>query len=307
MIASPIRQCAAHLGLVAFVLLATAVPAWAQAAPSYIDRVRGLGVDSLAAGFWVYYSDGYADRAAAVGRQVAASNTFYRDSLGIDVDLRIALLDPGDYERAAFDNGIPYGLPFVNDGLVVQPADLTTGLVATAYAPYETTAAPEVYAALEGVGLSYAEALPRMFDLIALHEIGHAQVQAYGLDSRQAWFGEFLATYLGYAYMRAREPDAAVIWDAMLRAGREGFEPEHTSLDDFNRLYAGVGFENYVWYQNVFQDRVKEVYDTYGLDFIREVGALLAAPDLAFDSSAQLLSALQTLAPGFAAWAARYE
>ena len=273
-----------------------------------LDRVRALGLDSLDAGYRVFYSDGYAERAAEMGRLVAASNAFYVDSIGVDVEqLFIALLDPTDYQRAALPGGFPYGLPFVNDRVVVQPADLSVGLVRDAYAPYETTASRSLVARLGSVGLSYAEALPVMFDAIALHEIGHVQVYAYDLNTKQPWFNELMATYLSYAYMRAREPEMAVVWDVVLEAGREGYEPTHTSLDDLNRLYTGVGFENYVWYQNVFQDRVHVLYDLRGLDFVRGVKARLADPDWTPETAEELIAVLDEIAPGFAEWADSYE
>ena len=276
--------------------------------PTTLDRTRALGLDSLDAGYRVFHSDGYAERAAEMGRLVAASNAFYRDRLGVDVEVfTIALLDPADYERAAFPGGIPYGLPFVSDRVVVQPADLRVGLVREAYAPYEATASPELVARLGAVGLSYAEALPVLFDAIALHEIGHVQVDAYGLDTRQPWFDELMATYLGYAFMRAHEPEMAVVWDVVLEAGRAGYEPVHTSLDDLNRLYTGVGFENYVWYQNIFQDRVHALYDLSGLDFVRAARERLADPDWTPETAAELVAALDEVAPGFAQWAEAWE
>ncbi len=132
--------------------------------------MRSVPVDSLYAGFWVYYTPGYEDRAEAVGRRIAASNAFFRDSLRVEVDLRIALLDPEDYQRASFEHGQPYGLPFVIDGVAVLPADLNTGAVLEMYAPFEDTASEEVLAALRPVGLTYAEANRAMVDLIGLHE-----------------------------------------------------------------------------------------------------------------------------------------
>jgi hypothetical protein len=284
-------------------------PAWAQDedGPSTFERIQQLEVDSLEAGLWVYYSHGYEDRAEAIGRQIAASNTFHRDSLGVNADIRVALLDPTDFERAAFEPGYPYGLPFIDDEVAVLPADLKSGAVIEMYAPFETTASAEILADLQKIGLSYEDAKRQMVDLIGLHEIGHAQVYAYGLDARQHWFNEFLATYFAYAYMRSREPEMAVVWDAVTQAGREGYQPTHSSLDDLNRLYAGVGVGDYVWYQNIFQDRIRTVYDEQGLGFLRRVLAGLSDPEWDPQLSAELLAALEEIAPGFTVWAEAYE
>jgi len=66
----------------------------AQQTVPLTERVQILNVDSLYAGMWVYYSRGYKDRAEAIGRQITASNQFYEESLGIDVDIRVALWIP---------------------------------------------------------------------------------------------------------------------------------------------------------------------------------------------------------------------
>jgi hypothetical protein len=284
-------------------------PVWAQneEGPTDFERIRQLKLDSLDAGLWVYYSRGYEDRARAIGRQVSASNVFYRDSLKADADIRVALLDPADFERAGFVHGLPYGLPYIDDGIAVLPADLASGAVIEMYAPFETTASAKIVADLQAVGLSYELAKRRMVDLIGLHEIGHAQVYAYGLDAKQHWFNEFLASYFAYGYMRSREPEMAVVWDAVMQAGREGYEPTHRSLDDLNRLYAGVGVGDYVWYQNVFQDRIRAVYDEHGLDFLRRTLDRMSDPQWDPESSAELLAVLEEIAPGFLAWAEEYE
>ena len=298
--------------LISVVLLSLAGsmgPAWAQneEGPSDFERIQRLEVDSLYAGLWVHYSRGYEERARAIGRQVAASNVFYRDSLGVEADIRLALLDPADFERAAFVHGLPYGLPYIDDGVAVLPADLASGAVIEMYAPFETTVSAEIVADLQQIGLSYEGAKRRMVDLIGLHEIGHAQVYAYDLDAKQHWFNEFLASYFAYAYMRSREPEMAVVWDAVTQAGREGYEPTHSSLDELNQLYAGVGVGDYVWYQNVFQDRIRAVYDEQGLDFLRHTLDRLSNAEWDPESSAELLAVLEEIAPGFLAWAERYE
>lgn len=281
-------------------LFVGAGPAQAQEDAPLSERIRLLDLDSLDAGLVVYHSSGYGDRAEAIGRQIAASNAFYRDSLGAEVEIRVALLDPADHERAS--TGLPYGLPFIDDHMAVLPADLGSGAVIEMYAPFETTASPEILASLQAVELSYEEAKRHMVDLIGLHEIGHAQVSAYGIDARQPWFNEFLASYFGYAYMRSREPEMSVVWDAVTQAGREGYVPTHSSLDDLNRLYIGVGVGDYVWYQNVFQERIRAVYDEQGLGFLRRVRERLSDSGWDPEPAAELLEVLEEIAPGFTGW-----
>ena len=272
----------------------------AQQAVPLSERVRLLNLDTLQSGLWVFYSHGYEDRAEAVGRLIAASNSFHRESLGVDVEIRIALLDTVDHRRASID--LPYGLPFINDGIAVLPADRTTGAVVEMNAQFEATASSEILADLREAGISYDEATRQMVDLIGLHELGHAQVTAYGIDARQRWFNEFLATYFAYAYMRSMETTEAVVWDRVTQAGRDGHDPSHTSLDDFNRLYLGVGVGDYNWYQAVFQERIQAVFEEQDLGFLRQVRERFSDPEWSPETAAELLDVLEEIAPGFVAW-----
>ena len=135
-------------------------PIHAQDSPPASERVWNLGLDSLDAGLWVHYSQGYEDRARAVGAMVADSETFFRDSLGIETGIRIALLDSADHARARLE--WPYGLPHFREGMAFLPADATSGAVYEANLPFGHTASAEVHAELERVGLTYEEAVPVM-------------------------------------------------------------------------------------------------------------------------------------------------
>jgi hypothetical protein len=43
-------------------------------------------------------------------------------------------------------------------------------------------------------------------DGIGTHEIGHSIIRQLGIAPQTRWFNEFLASYIGYAYLRAKFP-----------------------------------------------------------------------------------------------------
>jgi hypothetical protein len=113
----------------------------------------------------------------------------------VKVDVGLALLSPDDF-RAAFPG--PYGMPFVaGRQIAVLPADLTQGVVVDTYRRLEATASPEVLERLRREGLSFDAAVRLMADLVGLHEVGHVQTEALGIDPRQAWFVNRLYTGVG--------------------------------------------------------------------------------------------------------------
>ena len=269
------------------------------------EKLHNLKLDSTNVGEVVYYSTGYSERAELISKQINNARLFYLDSLNIDVRIKIALLDKIDYSSMTLD--LPYGLPFVNNGLIFQPADMSIGAVRDMYAPFASTASDKIISNLNNAGFEYEDALNFMVDLIALHEIGHTQVYSYELDAKQAWFNEFMASYFGYAYMKNKEPKMAVVWDNIMQAGFEGYDPKHRTLNELNELYIGVGVGDYVWFQNAFQERIKEVYAKRGLDFIRLAKEKLSDPAFEPKTSFELLEALEEIEPGFIKWAETLE
>lgn len=275
-------------------------PVSAQQGSPELERVKALPVETVDVGLQVFYSHGYRSRAEAMGREISAARAFFERRLGTDVEIKLALLDPEDYARA--EMGRPYGLPFISNGLAFLPADTESGAVLADYLRFGATASPGVLEALASIGLTYEEAAERMVDLIGLHELGHAQAGAFGIRPTQPWFNELIASFFAYAFMREMAPEAAVVWDAVTRAGREGYDPIHTSLDDLNRLYIGVGVSNYSWYQNTFQAWIGPLYETHGLGFLALVRDRLQSLDEVPESSIELLRVLEEVAPGFVAW-----
>lgn len=106
--------------------------------------------------------------------------------------------------------------------------------------------------------------------------------------------------------MAERLPDLARTWEIVSRSDG-GNTPQHRSLADFERLYSGVGADNYIWYQGRFSERVFALFATERFDFLRKVKD--AFPRGSKDKLApdQLLEQLEKIKPGFKAWAAALE
>lgn len=112
-----------------------------------------------------------------------------------------------------------------------------------------------------------------------------------------------------------RHPRLADLWKAINELVGSRVTPTHRSLEDFERLYIGVGIENYGWYQAKFQERAARVYDEQKIAFLHKVRAtfprlkegenpvqsLLREPT----PVATVLERLEEITPGFIAWSKR--
>jgi hypothetical protein len=79
-----------------------------------------------------------------------------------------------------------------------------------------------------------------------------------------------------------------------------------THADESRRTDAIRSLGLYAWYQLAFDQRVIEIYQRGGVDFLRQVQArfLRGRPPL---NGAQVLDKLETMSPGWKTWSARVE
>jgi hypothetical protein len=133
--------------------------------------------------------------------------------------------------------------------------------------------------------------------LVGLHELGHTLVHTYGVQTGTKWLHEFLATYAAYTFMRAHRPAEVLTWSGVLQGFREAAQPEHRTLDAFERLYFGVGPLNHVWHQARFRGQVEAVHAPHGLHFLRRVREAFG-PEAPPASVEETIARLERIAPG---------
>jgi hypothetical protein len=287
-------------------LLTLATPAPGQPPASLLEAVRTAAPERVEGPIPAHFSPGADQRARALQNVLLDASAFYRDRLGVAPAFTLALLDPAAWKRVAGD-GPPYGLPFVTGRPPVMVLPFRQeGAVVTGYMANASRLPGDVVKLIEASGRPFAAHVTDMVDLVGYHELGHLYVVELGINPHTRWFSEMLATYFGYAFMAERLPDLARTWEIVSRSDG-GTRPQHRSLADFERLYAGVGADNYIWYQGRFSERVFAIFATEGLDFVRKVKD--AFPSEAKDTLApdQMLERLEKIRPGFNAWAAGLE
>jgi hypothetical protein len=247
-----------------------------------------------------YHSPGYEERARELQRLLAVGMRFYADSLALRAPIRLALLDAAHWQ--ALPEQVPYGVPFyaMPANLVFLPAS-RDNVVTADYLMRRPDYSAAALARIAESGLSFEEGAFRTVDLIGYHELGHIYTHAYGIRPPTRWLSEFLATYFAYAVLAREMPALAALWDGMTPLP-DSFQPRHTSLDDFERLYFGVGPENYFWYQGTFSSKVSEVFAARGLAFLREMREAFPVEGDR-PSAAEALERVERVHPGFAAWA----
>jgi len=306
------RTVSRRVALTAALLVALAdVPltVLAQSAPpappptNFLQRIRALGLPSSTDRLTVYYNPGHEAKAMRLRTLVQDAQQFFADSLGISPELTLAVLDRPSWERVI--TAQPYGIPGVEGAPPVAFLPATDdNLAANDALSLEAEISDTARRLIRASGRTWTEASKRYVDLVGLHELGHAFAAAYGIDVPSKWFNEWLATYFCYTYLRAARPTDAKLWEGILQGYRDAAHPEHRTLDAFERLYFGVGAQNYVWYQARFQQQVQRVHDAQGVAFLRRLKQAFPRGATRVASGGELPQRLDAIEPGFGAWAA---
>ena len=292
------------LGLPALLLALVSVGGLHAQELSTHERIGSLDLRTLDGEVRVYYSEGFSDRALYIQDLAEAARRFFArpEITGVDLELAVALLGPADWAEVS---GVPYGTSHIlsEPFTAVLPASsdnmLTAGVLEA-----EKGASERTLERIAVLGYSFPEAARMLSDFIGFHEMGHIFAEAYGIQTwpEEKWLGEFVATYLAYAFLKEYRLELADLWEAVNDAMVESGPRQHSSLADFEELYLGVG-PDYGWYQGRFQQRAKAVYGVMGISFIHALKVLLAEkPDVTPDDQYRLKE-LDSICAGFLIWA----
>lgn len=270
-----------------------------------MDSIRALGIPRLEGGtLLTYYSPGSEERARSLQAFVEGERIFYRAKLGVQLnDLVLAVLNPRQWPRVSAP--IPYGMPSVegHPRVIVMPADWD--LVTAMPLPKESDATLRLREQAKASGMAWKNLIHRGADGIGAHELGHVILEDYGIDGQTHWFNEFLASYVGDVYIVEKQPGDVEANRIFWKASLEWPHPRFT-LSDFEAHYDELmenDPRNYGWYQCAFDQRVIAVHEREGIGFLAKIKTAFpkGGPSLTSD---QVLQKLETLDPGWKAWAA---
>jgi hypothetical protein len=230
--------------------------------------------------FEVRYSDGALMRARAAA-DVAADAYVYFSRLfaGVEPDIAVIVADEADWHSRQ-----PYGLPFFNDdddqirpGIVVMPAgsgDFWVGMGQDI-----RDASPRGYKRLlaaypDGTG---GLDLQPFFDLVTIHELGHAFETLGDLRLPTFWLGEIFVNLALHAFVATRQPESLNTLEVLSTVGAQSrtlgarMRAEgYRTLEELEAHYTGgdqpMSALNYVWYQYRWQRLAAKMFNTDGED-----------------------------------------
>lgn len=216
------------------ILLVRAVAQAPVASPEEVqaqETLQALRFSELPGAIPTRYVAGTGDRAAALQQSLQPAAAWFDRQLKMHVDMTLYVLDRAGY--AAVKNGgrwpVPYSDPEVAPKVIVFPSHV------------EDLLGQEAHAKIPGEYITY-------------HEAAHNYANVLRIQSGNAWVNELVANMFAAAYIHAQRTDLQWVLDGPA-AHSMTYVPHYTSLQDLDYVYAaGVGAENYAWYQHQLEE-----------------------------------------------------
>lgn len=223
----------------------------AKIAAQIDSAIRLYHWDTLPGKIPVLYSKNYKVRAETIQKLVEKCAAFYTSKFrDTKFDIQIMVLTHDDWYKIHLERESDYGMPncIPEIGKLFIAADKKA--VGELFGETDTTSDTHL----------------SRFDVIALHELGHAFLQrCHHLYTGKLWTDEFLASYFATCFLKEHKN-----YPLLPQVGETGYHPPHRTLTDFERLYADVGARNYGWYQGQFQNLGYKFYPKYKTELLEK-------------------------------------
>ena len=228
----------------------------------------------------VYFSTGSDEKAVRIANQMDHVINFYDDKLMFRPEVILLVLSPDDWGR--FTNFPVYGMPHYsnNKTLIVasQNNDFWDGFIP----PQESLSADIA----ELVSRAYSGddgklTMEPFFDLLAIHELGHAYHIQDNLLMQRKWMGEVFVNLFLHTYIAEQEPQLLpqlTVFPRMVLASTPKSSLKYTTLKDLEDRYNEIGQQypmNYGWYQCRWHNYAANIYDAGGAKVVKDLWDVL--------------------------------
>lgn len=245
----------------------------------------------------IYFSTGNDVRAKIVAERMDHVLEFYNKLIAFEPEVTLLIMNPVDWPR---HTKFPvYGMPHYDEKRNLLIIASENNEFWKSFIPPIDQLPTDL---ADKISSTYVDedgslSMQAFFDLLAIHELGHAYQFQAGLNVQRMWMGELFCNILLHTYIAENEseqlPALTVFPQMVIAGGTEGFN--YTSLSDIEEHYEEIGQRhprNYGWYQCRWHYAAGNIYDAGGSEtFVKLWNALLLQKEKLDDSKfAELLS-----------------
>ncbi|MBO9658396.1 MAG: hypothetical protein J7527_06190 [Chitinophagaceae bacterium] len=222
-----------------------------------------------------FFSNGTGQKAKRMARQLDSVMNFYSHHLDFTPEVTLLVLSPADW--SSFTQFPFYGMPHYNSKTLIVAAennDYWKSMVPAMEKLPSTCAQMIRHTYTDSTGNVSMEAF---FDLLAVHELGHAYTQQGGLLMQRKWMGELLPNILLHTYIAEKEPSllkALTVFPQMVVATTDTATLMYTTIQELEANYGQMGPrypQNYGWYQCKWHVAAGRIYDKGQVDVVKRL------------------------------------
>lgn len=213
-----------------------------------------------------YYSEGSEEYAKEMAKHCDQVKSFYGELIQFQPEVSLLVLSKEDWPK--FTRFPVYGMPHYSDNKTLIVASEDNDFWKSFIPPLDQL--PPDFAAK--ISKTYTDSdgnltMRGFFNLLAIHELGHAYHIQGGLTMQRKWMGELFANIMLHTYIAENEPDllpVLTVFPEMVVASTSPESLEYTSLGELESNYEKIGQEfplNYGWYQCRWHKAAGEIYD----------------------------------------------
>ena len=219
----------------------------------------------------VYFSAGNKERAQVVAERIDKVLKFYDKIIPFEPKVTLLILNPIDWPK--YTTFPVYGMPHYDEtrDLLIMASENNDFW--NSFIPPVDMLPKEL---ADKIKTTYVDknnnlTMQAFFDLLAIHELGHAYHFQAGLNVQRMWMGELFCNILLHTYIAENEPDqlaALTVFPQMVISGGKE-EYKYTSLTDIEQRYEEIGQQypkNYGWYQCRWHSAAGNIYDSGGVE-----------------------------------------
>ncbi len=222
-----------------------------------------------------YYSKGQQQRAQTIATLMQNAAFYFQKEIGFKPQTELYILAPEDWKDFAASQYLEvYGFPHDVDSSRLVIAAEDNDFWRSFLPPVNDlplAVANEVTKAYGTSDGSYS--MMPFFDLLALHEMGHAYHSQADLKMHRKWMRELFVNIMLHTYVAEIQPELLPALETFpnMVVGAGSAEYQFTSLEDFERLYAtmGMGPKNYGWYQSKLHSAARDIYNLGGKEVLK--------------------------------------
>lgn len=216
-----------------------------------------------------YYSKGSNEQAETMAKRCDNVISFYKLLVNFEPTVTLLVLSPDDWSK--YTNFPVYGMPHYNDAKTLIVASEDNGFWKSFIPPLDQL--PKEFA--QQISSTYSDkdnslTMRGFFDLLAIHELGHAFHEQGGLTMQRKWMGELFANIFLHTYIAEKEPEllpALTVFPQMVVSSTNKSELKFTTLNELEINYGKIGQQypnNYGWYQCRWHIAAGNIYDDGG-------------------------------------------